>query len=212
MNILLEYSKMEWISKWISKTSRNEDLAFKTIFKIRMYIHLNIYLNIQRDLNWLEYLFKYSFEYLLSFLMALNILNSGYSSHSWIFIWIFKIGRSPDDSLSKSPTARALWRSSRPSSLPLVQCSPSVIQSTMLSNAAVTACAVRIPTPLLPAHVHLRLWVLCSSFRVFPLLAPCAPQLVPDHPPQCQFVRPSIHRAGSPHSTPTPSQYIKASN
>ena len=28
--------------------------------------------------------------------MALNISNSGYSSHSWIFIWIFKWVRSPD--------------------------------------------------------------------------------------------------------------------
>ena len=29
--------------------------------------------------------------------MALNISKSGHSSHSWIFIWIFKSGRSPDD-------------------------------------------------------------------------------------------------------------------
>ena len=67
MNILLEYSEMEWISKWISNTSRNEDWIFKRIIKIWMNIQLNIYLNIQRHLKWREYSFKYSFEYSLPF-------------------------------------------------------------------------------------------------------------------------------------------------
>ena len=67
MNILLEYSEMEQISKWISNTSRNEDWIFKKIFKIWMNIHLNIYLNIQRRLKCREYLFEYLFEYSLPF-------------------------------------------------------------------------------------------------------------------------------------------------
>ena len=61
----LKYSEMEWISKWISNTSRNEDWIFKRIIKIWMNIQLNIYLNIQRHLKWREYSFKYSFEYSL---------------------------------------------------------------------------------------------------------------------------------------------------
>ena len=58
MNILLEYSEMEWISKWISNTSRNEGWIFKRIIKIWMNIQLNIYLNIQRHLKW-QWIFKF---------------------------------------------------------------------------------------------------------------------------------------------------------
>ena len=67
MNILLKYSEMEWIPKWISNTSRNEDWIFKRIFNIWMNIQLYIYLNIQSHLKWHEYLFKYSFQYSLPF-------------------------------------------------------------------------------------------------------------------------------------------------
>ena len=59
MNILLEYSEMEKISKWISNTSRNEDWIFKKYIQ---------YLN--------EYSIKYLFKYSTPFKMA------------WIFIWI----------------------------------------------------------------------------------------------------------------------------
>ena len=67
MNILLEYSEMEWISKWISNTSRNEDWIFKRIIKIWMNIQLNTYLNNQRHFKYREYLLEYSFEYSLPF-------------------------------------------------------------------------------------------------------------------------------------------------
>ena len=40
--------------------------------------------------------------------MALNISNSGYSSHSWIFIWIFKWVRSPDGG-ENSGTCPTRW-------------------------------------------------------------------------------------------------------
>ena len=55
MHILLEYSEMEQISKWISNTLRNEGWIFKRMFKFWM-----IFFNIQRDLKCREYSFKYS--------------------------------------------------------------------------------------------------------------------------------------------------------
>ena len=84
MNILVEYSEMEWISILIFNFSRNKNWIFLRILKSGM----NIYLNIQRYSKWNEYSCEYSFKYSKIFKMEWIFMR--------IFIWIFIVEYSED--------------------------------------------------------------------------------------------------------------------